>query len=126
MDWLLVMLGGGLGAGLRLGTIKLVKPYLPADQIFWSILIINALGGFFIAVLDYALKAGYFPAPEAWRWLLITGLLGGFTTFSAYTLDGYGLLVQGRHLMALVYIMGSVVASFAAFALGLRMMQQIG
>ncbi len=114
---LLVFLGGGLGSALRYGA------GLAAVQLFgaafpWGTLIVNVSGCFIMGLLARSL-----PLAEAgiadYRLLLMTGLLGGFTTFSAFSLDAAQLWMRHETGAALGYIAASVIASLAGVALGL-------
>jgi CrcB protein len=107
----LVALGGALGAALRHLTILA----WPAP---WGVLAINVAGSFVIGVLAVPLllseKGAHPLAP-----FLVTGILGGFTTFSAFSLDALRLVEGGRMGAALLYVGGSVGLSLLACGLGL-------
>ncbi len=80
----------------------------------WGTLIVNLVGCAVIGALGGALAAGMeMTAP--WRVFVITGILGGFTTFSAFSLDA-GLLWLRAPLVAAGYVVGSVVGGLALFA----------
>lgn len=105
-----VALGGALGASGRyltgLAVIRLIGPGFP-----WATLIVNILGSAVMGVLVVALAkfGGMRFAP-----LLMTGLLGGFTTFSAFSLDAVTLYERGEMLAAGGYVLASVVLSILA------------
>jgi CrcB protein len=101
----LVALGGALGASLRYLTLVL----WPTP---WAILAVNVSGSFAMGLLAVRLP------PTVWPFLL-TGLLGGFTTFSAFSLDTLRLLEGGRTGAAFIYMGGSVGLSLIACAAGL-------
>ncbi len=113
---LLVMIGGAAGAGLRweLGRLALrqLGPGFP-----WGTLGVNLIGSLLMGLLAGAIMApGMLDRP---LWLLLAvGLLGGFTTFSAFSLDLFVLLERGRFGPAIVYAGGSVVGALLLFALG--------
>lgn len=115
---LLVFAGAGLGGvmrhGVNLASARWFGPDFP-----WGTFSVNVLGSFAMGLLAgwLALKSGGWPQPM--RLFLATGLLGGFTTFSAFSLDAVMLWERGRMFAALAYAGGSVVASIAALALGL-------
>ena len=118
MNWLLVFLGGGLGAAARHGInragLALLGPGFP-----WWTLAINVAGSFLIGLL-----AGLFGALETGentRLFLVTGFLGGFTTFSAFSLDALTLWERGAAMQAGFYVLGSVFLSLIAAALGLML-----
>ena len=116
MHWFLVFVGGGLGAvarhGINRAGLALLGPGFP-----WWTLAVNVLGSFLIGVL-----AGWFGAMETGqdtRLFLVTGFLGGFTTFSAFSLDTLTLWERGALLHAGFYIFASVMLSLVAAAMGL-------
>ena len=101
-----VAFGGAIGAVLRYLTgLALAFPF--------GTLAVNILGSFLIGVLWVALADR-----GQWSPLLITGILGGFTTFSAFSLDTLRLVDSGRAPMAAVYVLASVILSLGAVALG--------
>ncbi|MDX3883636.1 MULTISPECIES: fluoride efflux transporter CrcB [Sphingomonas] len=115
---LLVMVGGALGAGLRY-QISRIALYLWGPDFPWGTWIINLSGGFLMGTLVGTL-AGSDPEMTApIRLLLATGVLGGFTTFSAFSLDTFGMLQNGQHGLAAVYAVTSVVGSVMLLVLGL-------
>jgi fluoride exporter len=105
----LIALGGALGSVLR---------YLMVTAIGAPVgtLLVNVLGSFAIGVLIILIDAR-----TGWQLFLMTGLLGGFTTFSAFSLDTLKLVEQGQTLQALGYVLGSVVLSLLAVALGVTL-----
>lgn len=118
MHWLLVFVGGGIGAVARHGVnragLALLGPGFP-----WWTLTVNVAGSFLIGLL-----AGMFGALETGhhaRLFLTTGFLGGFTTFSAFSLDALTLWERGEPLQASLYIIGSVVLSLIAAVAGLML-----
>jgi len=118
MHWLLVFLGGGLGAAARHGVNRIGLAQLGPGFPWWT-LAINVAGSFAIGLL-----AGLFGALETGhnsRLFLVTGFLGGFTTFSAFSLDALTLWERGQPLQAGLYILGSVILSLIAAALGLML-----
>jgi CrcB protein len=109
-----VALGGAIGAVLRhasnLAAIRLYGVGFPVSTLF-----VNVAGSFLMGVLvsALALRGGMHLAP-----FLLTGILGGFTTFSAFSLDAVTLWDQGETLTAAVYVVVSVAASILALVLG--------
>jgi len=110
-----VLLGGILGTGLRLTLDELVAP----ESAFpWATLLINVLGSL---VLGY-LVARVWPSAPAWlRAGLGTGLLGSFTTFSAVIVSLLTLTAAGMTLLAIVYLVVTLLLGFAAAWLGIRL-----
>ena len=116
MSYLLVAMGGGLGAVARHGLGQLsVRAFGPGFPV--GTLAANVLGGLLMGLL-----AGWLAGMDGGRnlrLLLGVGLLGGFTTFSAFSLDAVLMMERGDWGMAALYIGGSVILSILALALGL-------
>ncbi|MGV9329878.1 fluoride efflux transporter FluC [Streptosporangium sandarakinum] len=112
-----VAAGGAAGATARYGA-GLLWP--TADGSFpWTTLGVNAVGCLLIGVLMAVLAAA--PAAPAWvRPFLGTGVLGGFTTFSTFSVDIQGLLIGGRPGVALAYLAATPVAALIAVTAGSR------
>jgi CrcB protein len=114
---LLVAIGGGIGAALRhlvnMAAMRLVGMSFP-----WGTLAINIAGCFVMGVFIEVL-ARRFNASNELRLFVATGILGGFTTFSAFSLDFAMLWERGAALPAFGYVLASVVGSLAAVFLGL-------
>ncbi len=121
--YLLVFLGAGFGGMLRHGANTAVTRALGAD-FPWGIFFINVTGCFAMGLI-----AGWlaFRTQHGWsqdvRLLLTTGVLGGYTTFSAFSLDFATLWERGAQGTAVVYVLGSVVLSLAAVFLGLALVR---
>ena len=119
MLYLIVFVGAGIGGALRHGVnvaaVKLFGYGFP-----FGTLIVNVLGSFLIGLL-----AGYFAfrpgIPQDVRLFLTTGILGGFTTFSAFSLDAALLIERNAYALAAAYLLGSVTASLVALFLGLAL-----
>lgn len=113
----LVFLGGGLGSVGRwltgLAAMRLFGTGFPAGT-----LAVNLIGGFAMGVLARLLVALPSGGHDA-RVFLMTGILGGFTTFSAFSLDAAMLWQRGEGLLAALYVLVSVVGALAALGLGL-------
>lgn len=113
---LLVFLGGGFGSVLRwltgLGAARVLGTGFP-----YGTLAVNLIGGLVMGVLAKVLITSETSA----RFLLMTGVLGGFTTFSAFSLDAANLYLKGEVSAAMVYVLLSVVGSLAAVMLGLAL-----
>lgn len=115
MTLALVFVGGGIGAVLRYLTgVAAVEALGPAFP--WGTLIINVLGCLVMGILAKTLPLG---GPGDARMFLMTGILGGFTTFSAFALDSAQLFERGNLSGLAGYLAGSVGLSLAAVALGL-------
>ncbi len=107
-----VALGGAIGSVMRLG-VNLAAPRLLGHGFPWATITVNVVGSFFIGLFTAVLAEKFAEQPDL-RLFLTTGVLGGFTTFSAFSLDVFGLLQRGENSVALVYALASVVLSILA------------
>jgi CrcB protein len=121
MGFLIVFLGGGLGAALRHG-INLVSARALGTEFPYSTLIINITGSIVMGLI-----AGYFAfkgdAWQHWRLFLTTGILGGYTTFSAFSLDAALLYERGTPGLAALYVLASVILSIIGLFAGLAVVR---
>jgi CrcB protein len=119
MIYAIVFLGGGLGAALRHG-VNVASARAFGTGFPYGTLIINVTGS-----LVMGLIAAYFAfkgdASQHWRLFLTTGILGGYTTFSAFSLDAVLLYERGEIGMAALYVIGSVALSIAGLVIGLAL-----
>jgi fluoride exporter len=122
LNFLLVGLGGGVGAMARYG-VSLAIPQAPGGWP-WATFLINVSGSLLIGVLAGWLSAKG-EAGEPWRLLLGVGVLGGFTTFSAYSLETLRLIERNDIAGAATYAIGSVLAGLAAVAIGLAIAKRV-
>ncbi len=120
---LLVFLGAGLGGVLRHG-VNLVSPRWFGTGFPAGTLLINVLGSALMGViagwLAFKTQAGW---SQHARLFLTTGILGGFTTFSAFSLDAVLLWERGEAGLAAAYVVGSVVLSLVALFAGLALVR---
>lgn len=118
----IVFVGGGIGAALRhlvnLGAARLLGLGFP-----WGTLTVNIAGSFIMGVLVAWLATRYSGPDHHIRLFLATGVLGGFTTFSAFSLDVAVLWERGAHGAAASYVLVSVVVSIVALAAGLALVR---
>ena len=123
MAYLIVFLGGGLGAAFRHGINMAVGRAL-GTAFPYGTLLINITGS-----LLMGLVAAYFAfkgdASQHWRLFLTTGILGGYTTFSAFSLDSMLLYERGEWGLAALYVIGSVVLAILGLFAGLTVMRQL-
>lgn len=120
---LLVMLGGAFGSGARYltgkATLAMFGPSLP-----YGTFAVNLIGGFLMGTLVGALARLNMPT-ENWRLLLAVGVLGGYTTFSSFSLDVANMMQRGDLGVAALYILASVVGSIAALFAGLALVRVV-
>ena len=123
MSYLLVFVGGGLGASLR-HLINVTSARCLGTGFPWGTFIINITGSTVMGLI-----AGYLAfkgeASQPWRLFLMTGILGGYTTFSAYSLDAALLYERGELASAALYVVGSVVLAIAGLFAGLALVRQL-
>ena len=124
MKWLLLFLGGGLGASLRFALATWVDQRAPVP-FPWGTLAVNALGCFAIGLLaTFADEHHVLPAGA--RLFLVAGLLGGFTTFSTFGLETWELIEDRALWTALANVLGSVVVGLVAVILGVVIARELG
>lgn len=114
MSWLLVALGsaaGGVTRWVLAGALQ--RPFFPAGT-----LVVNALGSLIVGFVAARLGDASDATASATRLLLITGFCGGFTTFSALTVETLRLAQEGRGGRALLYVASTLALGIAAVALG--------
>src|ERR1700722_11247086 len=123
MNYLLVFVGGGLGATLR-PPVNVVSGRLLGTAFPYHTFLINITGS-----IVMGLAAGYFAfkadVSQSSRLFLMTGILGGYTTFSAFSLDAVLLYERGEIGLAAFYVVGSVVFSIAGLFAGLALMRHL-
>jgi len=115
-----VAAGGAIGATLRWAVVRWAGHVLGMGFPYGT-LIVNVLGSLVMGVAAVAMMERF---PGSWgRYspFLMTGVLGGFTTFSAFSLDALFLIERGRNLAAAAYIGGSVALSIAGLWAGLAL-----
>ena len=115
---LLVALGGAIGASLRhvtgVAALRMIGSTFP-----WATLLVNVLGSLIMGiVIAWFMKRGELDSTGV-KLFLTTGILGGFTTFSAFSLDAVNLFKSGDIHLALGYVFASVIFSIAAVLIGL-------
>ena len=120
---LLVMIGGAVGAGARHLVNRASLLWLGPDYP-WGTLAVNVAGGFAMGLLVGSL-ARIGQGGDQLRLILGVGVLGGFTTFSAFSLDAMGMIERGDWGSALGYILASVIGSIAALAIGLQLTRAV-
>jgi CrcB protein len=117
------MLGGAIGAGFRyhVSTVALreLGPYFP-----WGTWIVNLLGGLLMGVLA-GVVASDPGRTEPLRLFLGAGALGGFTTFSAFSLETFHMIARGDHVLAAAYAVSSVIGSVLMLIAGIWLVRVV-
>lgn len=117
MQWLAVAIGGALGAMGRYAVVAYGFPVL-ANRFPLGTLTVNVLGSFLLGICYVLIVDKGLLGPQ-WRLVLMTGFLGAFTTFSAFSLEAVQLWQYGHGLMAISYAILSLVCCTAAVAVAL-------
>ncbi len=121
---LLVALGGAIGAAIRhlfnLGALRVIGPGFP-----WGTTAINVIGSFIMGAFIEMLSRRYGGASTELRLFVATGILGGFTTFSAFSLDFATLWERGDVVPAAGYALATVVGAILALFLGLWLVRTL-
>lgn len=119
-----VALGGAIGASLRFisgaAILRVLGSGFPYGTMF-----VNVAGSFLMGLLAFYLLERMDGSLARFAPFLLTGLLGGFTTFSAYSLDALYLMERGRYLSASVYMGGSVILAIGALFLGITIARSL-
>ena len=119
-----VALGGALGASLRFVSGAMILRTMGSGFPYGT-MFVNVVGSFLMGLLAFYLLERMDGSFAKYAPFLMTGLLGGFTTFSAYSLDALYLLERGRYASASVYMGGSVVLAIGALFLGMTIARSL-
>jgi fluoride exporter len=115
---LLIGLGGGIGSMAR----YLCQRWVAANYMYsfpWGTFAVNIIGCFAIGIF-WGMTFKSFDNNESWKLFLMTGLCGGFTTFSAFTLEGIGLLKEEKLALFFTYVAASVLIGLLATYAGMK------
>jgi len=121
---LLVMIGGAIGAGFRYHLSRVALQFM-GPGFPWGTWIANLLGGLLMGMLAGTL-AREVDGGEPLRLFLGVGVLGGFTTFSAFSLETYNMLVRGDYMMAVAYAISSATGAIILLFLGVLLTRVLG
>jgi len=121
---LLVALGGAIGVVARYGLTGLMHRLVPGTFPIGT-LTVNVVGGLLVGVLAGLLAAREGGGNHTAQLFLIVGVCGGFTTFSAFSLETVRLMQAGATTMALVHVMAQVVGAVLATGVGLWLARQL-
>jgi CrcB protein len=122
MNFLFVMAGGALGSAARYLVGKLTLGWFGPNYP-WGTLAVNLIGGFLMGVLAGTLAR--IGGSEHTRLLIGVGVLGGFTTFSSFSLDAVLMIERGEWNVALLYVLASVIGSVLALFGGLHLVRAL-
>ena len=117
-NFLIVGLGGAVGSMLRYAVQKFFQAQTAA-AFPTGTLLVNIVGCFLIGIL-WSMISRSLTWNEEMKLLLMTGFCGGFTTFSAFTLEGIGLLKENKTALFFIYLTASVVGGLMATFIGIR------
>ena len=120
-NFLIVGLGGAVGSMLRYGVQRILQVQSTATFPVGTLLV-NIAGCFLIGIL-WSMISRSLTWNEEMKLLLMTGFCGGFTTFSAFTLEGIGLLKENRTVLFVIYLTASVVGGLLATFIGIRIVK---
>jgi len=122
--YLSVLAGGALGTGLRYSLSTLIYSTIKEPTFPYSNLLINVSGSLMIGILAELFDTRLLVSPTV-RIALLTGVLGGYTTFSSFSYETYSLLRDGEVCRGIVNAAGSVLLGLVAVWLGVRIAQLI-
>ena len=127
MSYLIVFLGAGIGGVLRHAVHVLMPRFIDTTWFPFDILAINVSGSFSMGLIaEYFVIRGLRGQglPQHLRLFLTTGILGGYTTFSAFSLDAVRLWQGGQVAASIVYVVGSVAGSIGGLALAFALIRK--
>ena len=119
-NFLLVAFGGSIGASIRYFFYLISKSFFASSYLFVNTLIINIIGSFLIGYLIVLIENKSF-SQDFLKYFLVIGVLGSFTTFSAFSLETIELLVNKKYLLAFFYIFLSLFLCLLFTFLGLNL-----
>jgi len=114
----LVAIGGALGSCLRYLFFEIMVLWSRGNNFPLATVLVNIIGSFLMGALHFFLTNHMGSLSPQTRILLATGVLGGFTTFSAFSLDTFRLINASQYSLALAYIFSSIIFSILAIFLG--------
>ena len=115
----ILSIGGALGVNARYWQAVWMARWA-SSEFPWATFAINVTGSFLIG-LSSAVLVHRFPGNDLARLFVVVGFLGGYTTFSSYTLEAIGLIERDRPFLGVLYLGGSVLLGLGSAALGLAL-----
>jgi CrcB protein len=123
--YILVFVGGGLGSVLRFAVYHAARLWLP-PSFPWGTLAVNALGGLAAGLVAGWIVARSVGGADSASLFLMTGVLGGFTTFSAFSVDAVLLWQRGEAAAAALYVAASVLLAVGGVVAGMSGVRALG
>jgi CrcB protein len=120
---LYIAVGGALGTVGRYLSTVLIGHWLNSGLPYGT-MVVNIVGSFAMGCLLSALALEWSPSQEV-RSFVQVGILGAFTTFSAFSMDAYNQIIRGDYIIAAVYVVVSVIAGIVALIIGVALVRQI-
>ena len=115
-----VALGGSIGATLRFSFFLLFKNFLSLNYLFLSTLLVNIIGSFLIGYMIFLLESKNI-TEDFIKYFIIIGILGSFTTFSSFSYESVGMLVDKKIIQALLYVFFSLSLCLVFAYIGLNL-----
>jgi CrcB protein len=115
--WLIIGFGGGLGAMARFATVNWVNR-LHGSLFPWGTFTVNVVGSFIMGLAFVLLTIKYPQVPGSFSSFVRVGFLGAFTTFSSFALESLSLFQQHYAIVALMYMVASVLVCLIAVSIG--------
>lgn len=123
MQWLMIAIGGALGSMARYAAVGYITPLFnyrfPAGTFLVNIVGSFLIGACYVLLVERALLS------SEWRLFFITGILGGFTTFSAFSLEILQMWQEGHVVTSIFYAASSVVIGLLCAYLGMQLTQKV-
>lgn len=120
LNFLFVALGGSIGASLRFSFYLLFKNFLTQNYIFLSTLTVNVIGSFFIGYIIHLVESKNI-TQDFIKYFIIIGILGSFTTFSTFSLEGVEMLLDKKFIKAILYMFLSLFLCLIFTYIGLNL-----
>jgi len=120
LNFLLIAIGGSIGATLRYSFYLLFKNILFSNYLFFNTLLINIIGSFFIGYIIMIIGNKNF-SQDFIKFFFIIGILGSFTTFSTFSIESIDLLIERKYFLAFSYMFLSLSLCLLFTFLGLNL-----
>ncbi|MEI6880088.1 MAG: fluoride efflux transporter CrcB [Bacteroidota bacterium] len=115
-----VGLGGGIGSICRY-IIYILLPFQIGKSFPWPTLVVNILGSLFIGIIYALFQKNQLTSPQ--YILIVTGVLGGFTTFSAFSIESFQLLKNGELFLSMVYVLTTITIAILSVWVGIKIIK---